>query len=269
MLTASQIESFVERGFCTLPEAFTSRQAASAADCVWRRMEEKAGIDRLNPATWPSAYDIEEALSSPEVVACFTDRLATAVEELVGAGRWWGDRRWGFWPVNFFYGAEIPYEYPVGGWHVDGNWFVHTLDCPKQGLLLIGLFTDIEPRWGGTILSGSSHKRTARVLAQHPNGISHLDLFQEVLSEPIGDFHEITGQAGDVVLGHPFLFHTRGYKHGGPPRIISNTEAGLRAPMNFRRSNAADYSMLEQSILRALQEAPAAPKDARMCRFQL
>jgi hypothetical protein len=70
-----------------------------------------------------------------------------------------------------------------------------------------------------------------------------------------------------VVFAHPFLFHTRGFKHGGPPRIISNTEAGLREPMNLRRSSFSDYSPLERSILHALGQEPGIPKDARLCRF--
>jgi hypothetical protein len=267
VLSSSDIESFVERGFCTLHGAFNSQQAAAAVECLWQRMEQKTAIRRSDPATWPDSYDIEEQLRNPQVFACFNDDVASAVEQLVGPGRWWGERRWGFWPVNFSYGADSLYDYPTSGWHIDGNWFRHTIDCPKQGLLIIGLFTDIQPRWGGTILAGASHKLTARVLAKHPGGISHTDLFQEALREPLGNFHEITGNAGDVVFAHPFLFHTRGYKHGGPPRIISNTEAGLREPMNLRRSNFADYSPLERSIVQALAEQPAVPDSPRLCYF--
>ncbi len=164
-------------------------------------------------------------------------------------------------------GIPEPYDYPSSGWHIDGNWFRHTIDCAKQGLLIIGLFTDIRLRWGGTILAGGSHKLAARVLAKHPDGISHTDLFAEALREPLGNFHEITGNAGDVVLCHPFLFHSRGYKHGGPPQIISNTEAGLREPLNLRRSNFADYSPLERSIVQALAQQPEVPQNARICCF--
>jgi hypothetical protein len=267
VLTPDQIESFIELGYCTFPAAFSADQAAAACRCVWRRMEEKAQIREDDPSTWPASYDIEEHLTTPEVLACFTDRLVAAVEQLLGPGRWCGRRKWGLWPVNFSLGANRPYDYPVSSWHIDGNWFKHTLDCPRQGVLLIGLFTDIQPRWGGTILAGGSHKRTARVLARHPEGIAHRDLFTEVLSEPIGNFHEVTGVTGDVVLAHPFLFHSKGWKHGGPPRIISNTEAALQEPMSFTRADPAEYSILEHSILKALQEEPVPPECPRMCRF--
>lgn len=230
-------------------------------------MDEKAGIREADPRTWPEAYDIEEHLNDPEVLECFTDRLAAGVQQLLGPGRWSGVRRWGLWPVNFRFGADRPYDVVTTGWHVDGNWFVHSIDCPFQGLLVVGLFTDIAPRGGGTILAGGSHKQTARVLARHPAGIAHLDLFAEVLKEPLGNFHEVTGAPGDVVLAHPFLFHTRGMKHVGPPRIISNTEAPLRQPMKLTRSDPSDYSILERSIIAALREPPVPPQGRRMCHF--
>ena len=267
VLDAEQVESFVTLGYCTLSGAFTAQQAAAASDCVWRRMEQKAGIRRDDRSTWPAAYDIEEYLAEPEVLACFTDRLAGGVKQLLGPDRWCGERRWGFWPVNFSFGQGQPYDFPTSSWHIDGNWFRHSIDCPSQGLLIIGLFTDIGPRCGGTILALGSHKRTARVLVRHTGGISHLDLFREVLSEPLGNFHEITGSAGDVVLAHPFLFHSRGLKHDGPPRIISNTEASLLQPMRLRRENQNDYSVLERSIVQALRESPVAAQGAKMCRF--
>jgi hypothetical protein len=267
VLPPNQIEQFIELGYCTLPEAFTTNQAAAACRALWQRIEEKAGIRQADPSTWPSHYDIQEHLTDPDVLATFTDRLAAAVEQLVGSGRWCGRRKWGLWPVNFSYGADRPYDFPATHWHIDGNYFRHTLDCRKQGLLLIGLFTEVQPRWGGTVLALGSHKRTAHVLAGHPEGIAHRDLFREVLAQPIGNFHEVTGAAGDVVLAHPFLFHTKGFKPEGPPRVISNTEAALREPMNFQRPREEDYSVLEQSIRRALRQIPAPPAEGRLCCF--
>jgi hypothetical protein len=267
VLSPSDVENFIELGYCAVRGAFTAAAAATACRCLWRRMEEKAGIRENDPTTWPPKYDIEEHLTAPEILACFSDRLAAGISQLLRADRWRGDRRWGLWPVNFSFGADQPYDFPTYGWHIDGNWFSHTIDCPKQGLLVIGLFTDVEPRWGGTILALGSHKQTARVLAAHPEGLSHRQLFREVLREPIGGFHEVTGAAGDVILAHPFLFHTKGFKHAGPPRILSNTEAGLLEPMNLTRSDPRHESILERSVRVALSEPRRVPQDARMCWF--
>lgn len=267
VLAAWQVEQFIEQGYCMLEAAFSRAQALAAQDYVWARMESKRGIRKDDPATWPDIYDIEEHLSAPEVLGCFTDRLASAVEQLLGPGRWTGERRWGFWPVNFSYGRHAPEPFPAAGWHIDGNWFRHTLTSPNQGLLVIGLFSDIGPGGGGTVVAQGSHQRTARVLAQHPEGLHHRELFDLVLAEPLGDFVEITGSAGDVALAHPFLFHNRSHKHAGPPRFISNTEAPLREPLNLARRDGSDYSVLEQSILEALSGTLGPPRDAVRCRF--
>jgi hypothetical protein len=267
VLSDDDLEQFIERGHCRVPAAFTRAAADQACDRIWARMAAKRGVRRDEPATWPALCDIEEQVDAPEVAACFTDRLAAAIEQLLGARRWSGRRAWGFWPVNFGWRRDQPYHIADDGWHVDGNWFTHTLDCPRQGLLVIGLFTDVAPRGGGTILAEGSHRRTARVLAAHPDGVDHRRLFELVLAEPIGNFHEVTGAAGDVVLAHPFLFHNRGVKHVGPPRVISNTEAPLREPIQPYRP-AADRSPLEESIARALAvAADPLPRDAMRCRF--
>ncbi len=266
VLSREDLAQFIERGHCRVEGAFASGDAHAACARIWQRMEEKRGVRRDDPLTWPELCDIEEQVESPDVLACFTDRLAAAIEQLLGPGRWTGRRAWGLWPVNFGWRRNQPYHVTADGWHVDGNWFTHTLDCPRQGLLVIGLFTDICPRGGGTILAEGSHRRTARVLAQHPEGLHHRRLFELVLAEPIGGFHEITGAAGDVVLAHPFLFHNRGVKHAGPPRIISNTEAPLHEPMAPHRP-AAERSPLEESIARALVETDPPPPDAMQCRF--
>jgi hypothetical protein len=271
VLTPEQVECFVEFGYCMLPGAFPITQASAVSQLVWRRMEQKAGILEADPSTWPAwSYDIEEYLDEPVVLACFTDRLVGGIEQLVGQGRWSGRRRWGFWPVNFGRGQGLPWDYPDTGWHIDGNWFRHMLTSPKQGLLVVGIFTEIRPHWGGTVLALGSHKRTARVLARHPGGIGHLELFREVLKEPLGPFHEVTGEPGDAVLIHPFLFHTKGMKHAGPPRIISNTAAGLSEPMQLERRDSGAYSILEQSIRKALYEPPAGPSSERkICCFAM
>jgi hypothetical protein len=266
VLGSGDLEQFIERGHCRVEGAFTRAQAEAACEHIWRRMEEKRGIRRDDPGTWPELYDVEEQVHAPDVLACFTGRLAAAIEQLLGPARWTGRRTWGFWPVNFGWRRDQPYHIAPDGWHVDGNWFTHTVDCPRQGLLVIGLFTEIAHRGGGTILAEGSHRRTARVLAEHPDGLHHRRLFDLVLAEPLGGFHEITGEAGDVVLAHPFLFHNRGVKHVGPPRIISNTEAPLVEPIAVHRP-ARNRSPLEESIARALTGTDPPPPGAMMCRF--
>jgi hypothetical protein len=84
VLSPDEIELFIESGYAMVRQAFTARQAAVACEYVWRRMEQKAGIRKSDPSTWPERYDIEEHLRNPEVLECFTDRIANAIGQLVG-----------------------------------------------------------------------------------------------------------------------------------------------------------------------------------------
>lgn len=62
---------------------------------------------------------------------------------------------------------------------------------------------------------------------------------------------ESTGEAGDVLLCHPFIYHTGSQNHSGKARIMCNLPTPLKERMRFHRDNS-DYSLLEQSIRRAL-----------------
>jgi len=65
---------------------------------------------------------------------------------------------------------------------------------------------------------------------------------------------EVTGQAGDVALIHPFLAHARSENTGARVRFICNPCFGLHEPMNFQRPDGA-YSPVEIAIMRALEGA--------------
>lgn len=64
---------------------------------------------------------------------------------------------------------------------------------------------------------------------------------------------EMTGQRGDLVLCHPFVYHASSQNHGGRPRTICNKVTPLKERMNFDRKDASQYSPIEQSIRQAIQ----------------
>ena len=47
-------------------------------------------------------------------------------------------------------------------WHNDGNWFIHFLDSPEQALLVTPLYSDIEPKGGGTVICTDSIRHAAK-----------------------------------------------------------------------------------------------------------
>jgi hypothetical protein len=289
IFTSSHVEQFMERGHVTLKEAFPREQALEAQAFLWERLAER-GVQREDQTTWtqPMAH-LKESYTDEVFQACDTELLRNAVEELVGAGRWQQRGQtswWGWWPVNFALGADLPWTVPTRGWHWDGIQFRHTVDAPDQGLLMLCMFSDIQPRGGGTLVAEGSHKIVARFLQQHPDGIELHDAIkacnqshpwlaeltdqnssptepeariQRFMEQETVDEHdtrlrviETGGEPGDVIFCHPFLYHTASQNHLGVPRFMCNRTTPLREKMMLERGDS-NYSPVEASIRAALQ----------------
>lgn len=286
VLSEEQTEQFIERGWTQVEAAFPRDRALAAQDFLWDRLAER-GVRREDRATWTEPIvHIQETYSDPVFQACATERLADAVEDLVGPGRWNGRDRtgnWGWWPVNFGKGSDAPWDVPTTGWHWDGQHFRHHVDSPEQGLLLLCMFSEIGPRGGGTLVAEGSHRIVARLLRRHPEGMEHRDAIATCLrrhpwlaeltgnappteQDRVARFMdrterdadglslrvvEITASPGDVFLCHPFLIHAASPNHSGVPRFMCNRTTPLRERMHLEGPDA-DRSPVEISIRRAL-----------------
>ncbi len=289
VLTREQVDDFVERGWTRLEEAFPRAAALAAQDWLWGRLAER-GVLRGDAATWKEPLvHLRESYSAPVFQACDTDRLADAIEDLVGRGRWkgrGGRASWGWWPVNFALGADRPWDVPSGGWHWDGQHFRHYVDAPDQGLLLLCIFSDIRSHGGATLVAEGSHQIVADFLDGQPDGTelgegirqcaaSHPWLAELTGAAPGGAeggtrvqrfmehaardaagrrlrVVEGTAQAGDVLLCHPFLFHAASPNRSGVPRFLCNRTTPLRDRLHVRGADGPDLSPLEVSVRRAL-----------------
>ena len=289
VLTPDQVDAFVERGWTRLEEAFPRQAAAAARDCLWERLAER-GVVRDKAATWKEPLvHLKEAYDAPPFQACNTERLADAIEDLVGPGRWRGRGQrasWGWWPVNFAVGADRPWDVPSGGWHWDGQHFRHFVDAPNQGLLLLCIFSDIRSRGGATLIAEGSHQIVADFLDRHPDGLElgeairtcapahpwladltgaaaapegagpRIERFMERVTRDAAGrglrVVEGTAQAGDVLLCHPFLFHAASPNHSGVPRFLCNRTTPLHGRLRVRGPAGSDLSPVEVSVGRAL-----------------
>lgn len=172
------------------------------------------------------------------------------------------------------------------GWHVDGDFFIHYLDSPEQGLLVVPLFTDVAPGGGGTALCPRGMRAVAEHLRDHPEGVSPRMIprgdpdfgteknpgwFNAVArrvadeaaaaaggvdgnghgGDDDGLFVEACGDAGDVFLLHPLMLHSKTNNPLRSVRIITNPPVGLRAPFCFDRAGG-EYSLVERATLRML-----------------
>lgn len=143
------------------------------------------------------------------------------------------------------------------GWHKDGWHYRHFLDSPQQGLLLGYLYSDLLPGSGGTQMCVDSIGVVARLLAQHPEGI-HPDSVQSYIHphmiKECSKFEELTGEAGDLAIMHPYMVHRVADNPSGRPRFGQFPSLKLSQPMQFGRDDPSEYSLSELVVLKELGE---------------
>ena len=265
-LTESDVDHFIRRGHVVLRDCFSRELAAD-----WRALAfSRLGYDPDDAATWeeprvhlPSMNRIPVREIAPGAWEAICDLLG-GEDRLADPRTSWGD---GF-IINFSYGADEVWEPPETqreGWHKDGDFFRHFLDSPEQGLLTIVVWSDILPGSGGTFVACDSVKHVARHLYENPQGLLPSGSFGHLVSN-CRDFAEITGNAGDVVLLHPFILHSASRNPSGRARFITNPPVALREPMDFNRDDPEDFSPVERAVLSGLGRErldfkPSAPRE--------
>lgn len=155
------------------------------------------------------------------------------------------------------------------GWHVDGDFFVHYLDSPEQGLLVIPLFSDVPENGGGTMIYPDSIPVIARWVYEHPEGVlprmvpqDHPDFTKKNLewyndlASCSDNFVEAKGELGDVYLLHPLVMHSAGSNTMRNVRIITNPPVSLKDPHCFDRADGR-YSSVEMKTMQSLGGADA------------
>lgn len=265
-LTESDVEHFIEKGHVVLRDCFSRDLAAEWRDFAFKRL----GYDPDDATTWeeprihlPSMNRQPIREIAPRAWEAICDLLG-GEDRIANTEPSWGD---GF-IINFKLGGGsewTPPESHYNGWHKDGDFFRHFLDSPEQGLLTIVVWSDIRPKSGGTFVACDSVQHVAQHLYANPQGLLPGEGFGQLYSK-CRDFAEITGNAGDVVLLHPFILHSASQNPSGRARFITNPPVALKEPMNFNRDNADDFSPVELAILRGLRKdrldfKPSAPRE--------
>ena len=281
VLTDEQVQSFLDQGYLIVKGCVDPSISNRWIDEAYDRL----GYDKHNPNTWTTDIiwmDHKNQMAVRELapkawaaildVVGGEDRLETQVMRLP-PGHFtsidsfnWSDA----FIANFHRGADKPWTPPsarVTGWHKDGSYFKHFLDSREQALLTIILWSDMRHQGGGTFIAPDSVRIIARMLAEHPEGIPAKDFdFQAIISQ-CTQFEELTGNAGDFVILHPFMLHASSQNVIRQPRFMSNPPIVLKEPMNLNRENADDFSLLERATLHylgleRLDFQPAAPREA-------
>ncbi len=251
-LTDDEVDQFVRHGHVVVKGCFDPDAAREWLDRAWVRF----GYDREDPSQWVEKRIHLSTLDSVDARDFAPRAWDAAVQLLGGADRVELPWRWhdGF-IANLGVGDDRPWQPPsaeVTGWHKDGDFFRHFLDSPEQGLLTIVLWTDMHHRGGGTYIAADSVPVVAQHLAEHPEGLLSTDFDFQALAGECVDFRELTGDAGDVVLMHPFVLHATSQnviRHG---RLITNPPVTLREPLQLDRARPGEQSPVERGVLHGL-----------------
>lgn len=273
IITREEAECFVANGFVVIKGAFSKDHASRIAAQAWRELEIDHGVDQNDPGTWarrgrgpgPSGYARLRGSDQQHRLRSLAPRAFQAQLDVVGGAHRFpqnGEQlAWGEGVVSNLGIEDDPRWQPPAarqpGWHKDGWHFRHFLNSPEQALVTVPLYSDVQPKSGGTYLAVDSIGPVARLMLDSPEGI-HPDSVQgggyliPGLVEQCREFAELTGEAGDMALLHPYMLHRVSINPSARPRFIANMAPVLEEPMVFDRAPGDNYSLVELTTLRAL-----------------
>ena len=151
VLTEEQKDQFVAHGYVHLTGCFTEATANELTKDVWTRL----GMSPTDPSTWnrvrtnmPGIRSFDAFELAPKAWSAITE-ICGGEDRVHPASRHWRDSLIVNLGSKEREGKDVkPWE--MDEWHVDGDFFVHYLDSPEQGLLVVPLWTDVVEGGGGT-----------------------------------------------------------------------------------------------------------------------
>ena len=220
VLSDDEVRQFVTEGYLRLEGAFDRDLAAACVAELWTSLDE----DPDDSSTWTAPVRRVLGSASPVLLeAISTARLTGAIDDVVGLGQWQ--------PRTVGYGT-FPVRFPStvdpedAGWHIDGSfgeppWYSVNFASRGRALLLLMLFTDVDPGDAPTRIRAGSHLDVARALAKTGIDGGPFDVTSAASAALKRPTVLATGSAGDVFLCHPFLVHAASWPHTGTtPRFV-------------------------------------------------
>ena len=251
MLTSVQHDTFDKQGFVYLRGAFSATAAAAMEDRLWAELATLQGARRELPETWPAVFatGLQSLKADPVFKPIGSSVTVGALDDILGAGGWQRPQHWGQCLASFPPRPGQPDPLTKAIWHTDFS-FVNS-DDRLAGAVVFGFLSEVSSRSGGTAVLEGSHRVVQRYVATQPRETlmpmkrgrkallgshpclaelaalagpnwlaSHLGRELEVdgLTVRVG---ELTGAAGDLVIGHPWLLHAPAPNRTSRPRLMS------------------------------------------------
>ena len=280
MLTRQQRDDFEAQGLVRLRGVFSKAEAAAMEDQIWNALRHKHGMARDDPSPWkmpPGASAVDARLRGPGEVPLrdqpvFTPiggpALLAALDDLIGPGRWEVPRQWGQFLLTF--PTPKGSSWSRAHWHTDFSYLPG--QYPLEGALVISFIGDVPRGNGGTLVLAGSHRLMAPLMESNPKASEQIVLPALLQADPwlkslccdwtLEDWttrlptreHKINGnalrvikldgEAGDVVVGQPWLVHSAVPNRGDRPRFMR--VARIRAtPPSFGDDSAPHNNALQ------------------------
>jgi len=246
-----QLERFHQDGFVRIPGAFTRAEAEAMADRVWRTLERKFELERDDANTWdvPVASGLQGLRRDRVFEPIGGTALSEGLDAILGEGSWRPPKDWGQMLVTFPNATEWTVPHRV--WHTD---FPYVLPTDRVvGALVFSFLSDVPPGTGGTAvvkgsprvirnfveriprkkLAATKMKFVRRSLMRSDPWLAELDT-DHPKPDRVASFveregrvgevpvrvAELSGEAGDIILGHPWLLHSSSDNAGNQPRLM-------------------------------------------------
>jgi hypothetical protein len=236
MLTTDELDVFERDGIVKIPSAFTSDEAAGMRDVLWNELSARHAIDRDDRSTWTPLRPtgLKTTKFDRRAHAVLGPRVRLALDGLLG--EWLEPKHQGQVLVTMPEG--VPWAVPHRQWHTDVGF-----ESETGAVKIWALYGDVEPGGGGTPQVAGSHKVIERFLtttderefkAVRDQVLRSDPWFRNLTSEqrtvdPMAPADldglpvrvvELTGQAGDVYLTHPWILHSIAPNAADTPRMM-------------------------------------------------
>lgn len=261
-LTQEQKNFFMEYGYVRIPKAFSRATAENVQLAVEKLCMEQCNtlvLDieaiKLQSEFSQGFFRPGKKLSGMPAIGMNSERVFRALDAVIGKNYYTLDefKAHGLFTMTFPGFTQKPWRAPAnaGSWHIDnGIRFekFYSLESARCACVPAFLVTDVKPEGGATACVPGSHK----VLAALFKKFGYLDYAQmrsicELMASTAENIHTLHGDAGDLVIMHPFLAHSPSANTEASTRIMSNTALGLFRGRNY--DPTSDYlSWVEESI---------------------
>jgi hypothetical protein len=247
MLAREQEGDFEQLGYVRLPEAIDGSVVSELTEYAWSLLASH-GIRRDEPETWrrPRPKGIQSLARSGELNPICSNKVRGAIDELLGSGGWQEPENWGQLLISLPTDGE--WRLPHNTWHVDLPQRATGRRVP--GVQVFACLERLLPRGGATVAVTGSHRLVGSTLSEldlsRSGGSAKLrselsrkySWFRQLWSANTDSDRErlfmaaptrvdgvpvqvveLTGEPGDVILTHCYLFHAASPNIRPHPRI--------------------------------------------------